>query len=116
MNHGNKKGRRFGRVKKQRDAMISSMAVSLLENERIVTTEAKAKELARVIEPLITKARKNSVHARRLLSKNLPSKTVKKLVDDIAPRYEKRPGGYTRITHIKRRQTDGAKMAKIQLL
>lgn len=96
--------------------MINSMAVSLFEHENMVTTEAKAKELARIVEPLITRARINSVHTRRILSQNFPSKTVKKLVEEIAPRYEKRPGGYTRIVHLKRRQTDGARMAKIQLL
>lgn len=91
------------------------MAVSLFEHEQMVTTEAKAKELARIVEPMITRARANSVNTRRLLSQKLPSKTVKKLVEEIAPRYEKRPGGYTRIIHLNRRQTDGAKMAKIQL-
>lgn len=116
MNHGNKKGRRFGRVKKQRNAMLNSMAVSLFEHENIVTTESKAKELARIVEPLITRARTNSVYTKRILSKKFPLKTVKKLVEDIAPRYEERPGGYTRIIHLKRRQTDGSRMAKIQLL
>jgi len=116
MKHASKKGRKFGRVKKQRVAMLNALAVSLIEHENIVTTESKAKELAKTIEPLITKARTNSIHTRRLLAKKFPSLTVKKLVDDIAKRYERRPGGYTRITHIKRRQTDGSKMAKIQLV
>lgn len=116
MRHQNKKGRQFGRKKGVREAFLQSLAVSLIMNEKIATTEARAKELSRVIEPYVTQARKGSVAARRELAKNLPPKAVKKLVDEIAPRYKSRPGGYTRITKMMIRKKDAAPISQIEFV
>ncbi len=116
MKHGVKKGRRFGRTKQQRDAMFNAMAISLIEHEAITTTEAKAKDLLQVIEPMITRARSGTIASRRVLARRLSDTAVKKLVDQIAPQYVDRPGGYTRITHLRHRDTDGARMARIEFV
>ena len=116
MKHQNRKGRRFGRVRKVRKGLLKSLAVALIDKEKIVTTEAKAKELSRHIEPFITKARLGTIANRRLLARSLPPKTVKKLVDDIAPRYKERPGGYTRVTKLQPRERDAASMAQIEFV
>lgn len=116
MRHGKDKGRKFGRVKKVRTAMLRTLAVSLIAHGKITTTEAKAKELSRVVEPYITRAKEGSLSARRLLARSLPPRTVKKLVDELGPRYKERPGGYTRITHLKIRETDNAPIAQIELV
>ena len=116
MKHQSRKGRSFGRVKKVRKGLIKSLAVALIENEKIITTEAKAKELSRHIEPYITRARQGTVMARRELAKKLPPKAVKKLVDEIAPRYAERPGGYTRITKLKSNRHDAAPISQIEFV
>ena len=116
MNHGVRKGRKFGRTKEQREAMFASMAASLIAHGAIVTTEDKAKDLSQIIEPMITRARKGTVASRRLLAKTLPTAAVKKLVDEVAPKYTERPGGYTRIIQMRRRNTDGARMARVELV
>jgi large subunit ribosomal protein L17 len=116
MKHQIRKGRKFGRTRDQRDALLSSLASSLLIRGKIVTTEAKAKELAQTIEPMITTAKANNVVARRMLRKQLPQLVVKKLVNEVAPRYAARPGGYTRITRLNPRERDNAHMATIELV
>ena len=116
MKHKSNKGRKFGRTKNQRDAMFASMAASLIEHGTITTTEEKAKDLSKKIEPMITKARSGTIAVRRQLAKTLPTAAVKKLVDEVAPKFAERPGGYTRIIHLNTRQTDGAQMAKIELV
>ncbi len=116
MKHQNRKGRRFGRVKKVRIGLLKSLIVALVDNEKIATTEAKAKELARQIAPLITTAKEGTITARRHIAKTLPPKTTKKLVDEIAPRYSTRPGGYTRITKLPTRKKDAAQMAQIEFV
>lgn len=110
------KGRILSRNKSQRKALLKSLAGSLFIQGKIKTTEAKAKELRVVAEKSITKAKKNSVFYRRELARNLPEKTVKKLVDDIAPKYKDRSGGYTRIIKIGPRKSDGARMVIIELV
>ena len=98
MRHSHK-GRSFGRPHDQRTALFRGLMKSLITHERIATTEAKAKELRPMIEKLISTARVDSVANRRLVSARLGNDNdiVKKLFSDIAPRYVKRPGGYTRI-------------------
>ena len=88
----------------------------MVEREKITTTEAKAKELRTRVEPLVTKARTGTLAARRHLAKSLPPKTVKKLVDEIAPRYKSRDGGYTRVIHLGERRRDAAPMAVIEFV
>lgn len=93
------KGRSFGRPKNQRDALMRSLARSLILHERISTTEAKAKELRPIIEKLISAGRIDTVANRRLVSSRLGNdeEAVTKLFTALAPRYASRPGGYTRI-------------------
>ena len=92
------------------------MAGSLFLHGKIQTTEIKAKELRLVAEKFITRAKVNSVANQRLLVKELPSKIVKKLVTEIAPKYLKRQGGYTRIIKLGARKSDSAVMAIIELV
>ena len=85
-------------------------------NERIKTTEAKAKELSSFAEKLITRAKKGDLASRRILARYFSKSLVKKLVDEIGPRYKKRGGGYTRIIKLGPRKSDGAKMSIIELV
>ena len=111
-----KKGRKFGREKDQRKALLKSLASNLFLHEKIKTTEAKAKELRMVAEKMITKAKKGGIANQRLLSKELSVKIVKKLTDEIAPQCKERNGGYTRIIKLGQRQADGAEMVIIELV
>lgn len=110
-------GRQLNRNSSHRKAMFRNMTASLLEHEVIKTTLPKAKELRRVAEPLITLAKKDSVANRRLAFDRLRSKSaVGKLFGDIGPRFEERPGGYTRILKCGFRTGDKAPMAYIELV
>lgn len=111
-----KKGRKFSRKRNQRKALLKGLASSLLIREKIKTTEAKAKELRGVVEKFITRAKKGDLHSRRLLLRFLSPQVVKKLIEDIAPRYKERKGGYTRIVKIGLRKTDRAKVVIIELV
>jgi large subunit ribosomal protein L17 len=112
-----KKGPRLGSGPSHQRRMLSSLALSLFENERIQTTEAKAKMLRPFAERLITKAKKGSVHHRRqVLSVIEDRSVVHKLFDDIGPRFAARNGGYTRILKLGQRSGDGAPMALIELV
>ena len=110
------KGRILSRNKSQRKALLKSLMTGLFLHEKIKTTEAKAKELRAVAEKSITRARQNTVFSRRELAKVLAPQIVKKLVDEIAPKYTGRPGGYTRIIKLAPRKSDSAKMAIIELV
>ena len=112
------KHRKLGRETNQRRALLRSLARSLFIHESIVTTEAKAKELRPFAEELVTRARTDTVANRRLLKTRLggDETVVKKLVEEIAPKYAKRPGGYTRITKLPVRVSDAAKMAQIEFV
>lgn len=104
MQHSNK-NRTFGRVRNQRTALMRGLAVSLIRDEKIKTTEAKAKELRPYIEKLVTHGKKNTVAARRIVAARLgePDTTViKKVFETIAPRYQERAGGYTRVIKLGR--------------
>lgn len=112
-----KSGRQLNRNSSHRHAMFQNMAASLLEHEVIKTTLPKAKELRRVAEPLITLAKQDSVANRRLAFSRLRNKDmVGKLFAEIGPRYEGRPGGYTRILKCGFRAGDKAPMAYIELV
>ena len=111
-----KQGRKFSREKDQRKALLKSLARSLFLQEKIKTTEAKAKELSSFAEKLITKARKGDLASSRALSAYFSKTLVKKIVSDIAPRYKERKGGYTRIIKLGPRKSDSAKMAIIELV
>ncbi|MDA9109534.1 50S ribosomal protein L17 [Woeseiaceae bacterium] len=112
-----KSGRKLGRNSSHRKAMFRNMSTSLLLHETIKTTVPKAKELRRVVEPLITLAKKDGVANRRLAFDRLRDKAiVGKLFTDIGPRFINRPGGYLRILKIGLRTGDAAPMAMVQLV
>jgi large subunit ribosomal protein L17 len=113
----NKSGRRLGRNSSHRKAMYRNMAASLVHHETIKTTVPKAKELRRVIEPLITLAKVDGVANRRLAFDRLRDKVaVGKLFTDLGPRFQARPGGYLRILKLGPRPGDSAPMAIVQLV
>jgi len=110
-------GRQLGRNASHRKAMFRNMSASLVEHELIKTTLPKAKELRRVIEPLITIAKVDSVANRRLVSARIQSKVaVGKLFSELGKRYENRPGGYVRILKCGFRAGDKAPMAYVELV
>ncbi len=112
-----KSGRTLGRKSSHRKAMYRNMAASLIRHETIRTTLPKAKELRRVVEPLITMAKQDGVSRRRLAFDRLRDKvSVGKLFNELGPRFKERPGGYLRILKIGYRAGDSAPMALVQLL
>ena len=112
-----KAGRTLGRKSSHRKAMYRNMAVSLIQHETIRTTLPKAKELRRVVEPLITMAKQDGVARRRLAFSRLRDKaSVGKLFNELGPRFKARPGGYLRILKTGYRAGDSAPMALVQLL
>ncbi len=112
-----KSGRRLGRNSSHRTAMYRNMAASLVQHETIRTTLPKAKELRRVIEPLITLAKQDGVARRRLAFSRLrDDAAVGKLFNELGPRFKDRPGGYLRILKVGYRAGDAAPMALVQLL
>jgi len=109
--------RKFGKSPAHRKAMMSNMASSLIEHKRIKTTHQKALELRKFIEPMITKAKDQSLHNRREVMKKIHnSDAVKTLFDVIAPVYSDRPGGYTRIIKLGTRTNDAAKISLIEFV
>jgi len=110
-------GRQLSRNSSHRHAMLRNMSVSLLRHETIRTTIPKAKELRRVVEPLITLAKKDDEANRRLAFSRLrDTEVVEKLFTDLGPRFKARPGGYTRILRMLPRPGDNAEMALMQLV
>ena len=110
-------GRQLNRNSSHRQAMFRNMAISIVEHEVIKTTLPKAKELRRVVEPLITLAKTDSVANRRLaFARTRDNAVVAKLFTELGPRYEGRPGGYTRIIKCGFRTGDKAPMAYIELV
>ena len=110
-------GRKLNRTASHRRAMLSNLAVSILEKERVTTTLVKAKEVRGVVERLITYGKKGDLHAIRTAARRINNKTVlKKLFDDIAPSYKEREGGYTRIIKLGERKGDNASMSIIELV
>ena len=111
------KGRSFSRTAEHREAMLRNMATSLFLHGRIETTTEKAKELRRFAEPLITKAKRGDLHARRLVARKIQDDSaLSKLFTEIGPRFAERPGGYTRVLHLGHRPGDAADMSIIELV
>jgi large subunit ribosomal protein L17 len=116
MRHGNKINH-LSRTHAHREAMLSNMATSLIMHKRITTTLAKAKELRKFVEPLITKSKTDSTHSRRIVFKHLQNKeAVTVLFRDVAEKVAERPGGYTRILKTGNRLGDNAEMCFIELV
>jgi large subunit ribosomal protein L17 len=110
-------GRKLSRTSSHRRVMLRNMAVSLMQHEQIRTTVPKAKELRRVVEPLITLAKTDNLAKRRTAFNRLRDRaTVTKLFNELGPRYKSRPGGYTRILKCGFRAGDAAPMAIVQLV
>lgn len=111
------KGRSFGRTAEHRRAMMRNMATSLFLHGRVETTTEKAKELRRYAEPIITKAKRGDLHARRLVQRDIQDReALQKLFDEIGPKYAERQGGYTRVLHLGHRPGDAAEMSIIELV
>jgi large subunit ribosomal protein L17 len=116
MRHG-KKNNHLGRTAAHRKAMLSNMAGSLILHKRINTTVAKAKELKKYVEPLITKAKTDTTHSRRIVFSYLKQKeVVKTLFGEVVNKIGERPGGYTRIIKTGFRKGDGAEMCMVELV
>jgi len=112
-----KQGRKLGRTSAHRKALLRNLATALFEHERITTTEPKAKELRRVADKLVTLGKRGDLHARRQALQVVRSTDiVRKLFDDIAPRFAERKGGYTRVLRLGYRAGDAAAMAIIELV
>lgn len=110
-------GRRFGRTTNQRKQLFRNLAISLILHERITTTEAKAKTIRPIVEKLVTIAREDTQHHRRLVMSRLANEqATAKLFDVIGPRFEGQPGGYTRIYKLGPRRGDAAPMALIEFV
>ena len=112
-----KSGKRLGRNTPHRNAMLRNMVTSLLEHEKITTTDARAKELRKVVDRMITLGKRGDLHARRqVLNVIRDQKVVAKLFELIGPRYKDRPGGYTRIIKVGSRLGDNAPQSIIALV
>lgn len=113
-----KSGRKLSRRKGHRDALLSNLAASVIKHERVHTTDAKAKEVRPFLEKLVTFARRGDLHARRIVLSRLRGDVdaVKKLFDEIAPRFSSRPGGYTRILKLGFRQGDNSPMSLLEFV
>ena len=116
MRHGDKINN-LGRTASHRNALLINLSCQLFEHKKIVTTLAKAKALRPFVEPLITKAKENTTHQRRLVFSRLQDKVaVKELFDVISPKVASRPGGYTRVIKLGKRVGDNAELAMIELV
>ena len=115
MIHG-QKTKQLGRERNVRNALLKTMAVSLVRDGKIQTTETKAKVLKPIVEKLVTKAKVGDVAARRFISSKIGPASTKVLVDTIATKYKDRNGGYLRITKLNVRKSDASKMAQIEFV
>ena len=112
-----KKGRKLGRKIGNRKALLMNLACQLITHKKIKTTDPKAKELRSFIEPLVTLAKKNNLHSRRLVIKKIPKKNIVRILfEEIAPVFSERPGGYTRITKLGHRDNDRAPVSVIEFV
>lgn len=111
-----KQNRKFSRTRDQREALLTGLAYNFFLKGKIKTTQAKAKEMRRLVERLLTQAKKGDLAARRILLRYLPPTLAKKVMEEIAPLYKTRPGGYTRIIRLGARKSDAAEMAIIELV
>lgn len=115
MVHGNKL-RKFNRKRKVRNALMDSLATSLILQNKIKTTEAKAKSLRPFVEKIVTVGKAKNLAAERQIIAMIGVRGARKVVNDISPKYKERKGGYTRITKLPRRASDAAKMAVIEFV
>ena len=115
MRHHNA-NRKFGRKRNQRVALLRSLAYSLALKGKIKTTEPKAKELRPYMEKLVTLGKKQTLASRRLLESRVGAQAAKKIAGDLSKAYKERAGGYTRITKLGARVTDGSPMAIIEFV
>ncbi len=115
MLHGNK-NKQLGRTRNGRNALIKTLAVSLVKYGKIQTTEIKAKVLKSFIEKLVTRGIQGNLQAQRLIAEKLGADSARKIVKEIAPKYKDRKGGYTRVIKVKTRLSDGARMAQIEFV
>lgn len=111
-----KVGRKLSRKADQRKALIKALISAVILRGKIKTTEAKAKEISRFCEQLITVAKKGTLASRKRIAEFLHSQVVKILINEVAPKYKDRQGGYTRIIKLGQRKSDGASMAIIELV
>lgn len=112
-----KRGRKLSRKTGQRKALLKSLGTALILNEKVSTTEAKAKELRPFIEKIITKSKeKDRLHSRKILAKYFSNNVSKKIMTELGERYKERKGGYTRIIKLGPRKGDSARMAIIELI
>lgn len=110
------KGRKLSMKKGPRLALLRTLVNSFVLHEKIQTTEARARELRPIAEKMVTRAKVDNVANRRLLATKLTPKMVKKMFEEVAPRYKERQGGYTRILKLGPRNSDGAKIAIIEFI
>ncbi|MBX4210575.1 50S ribosomal protein L17 [Candidatus Parcubacteria bacterium] len=115
MNHS-RSNTKFGRQKKQRTALLRTLAVSLITYEKIETTLPKAKALRPFVERFLTRAKTGTIAVRRDITAVIGYEPTKKLVETIAPKYKTRNGGYLRITKLNDRKSDGSAMAQIEFV
>ncbi len=115
MRHHNA-NRKFGLPADQRKALLRSLARSLVVREKIQTTEAKAKELRPFVEKLVTRSKVSTLANKRFLSTQVGLDGAKKLVETFGPKFKERNGGYTRITKLPRRVSDGSAMSQIEFV
>lgn len=115
MNHA-KKNRKFGRKKSERDALMKSLAIALVEREKITTTAAKAKSLRPFVEKLISVGKRGTLSSRRLITSRTGERAARKIVSVLGPKYKERNGGYTRIIKLPRRLSDASPMAVIEFV
>ncbi len=108
--------KQLGRERKGRNALLKSLAVSLIRDGKIKTTETKAKVLRSYVEKLVTKGRENTLSSHRLIAARIGQTAAKKLVKEISPKYMERKGGYTRVIKLGARLNDGARMAQIEFV
>ncbi len=108
--------RKFGRPSNQRNALMNSLVYNLVKNKRIVTTDAKARELRPAVEKLITKSKNSDLHVKRVIQSKTGSFDVAKELEVIAEKMKDRQGGYTRIIKMAPRLSDGSKMAYIEFV
>ena len=115
MLHGNKK-KQLSRGKNQRNALVKTLAVSLIKYEKITTTEIKAKVLKPFVEKLITKGKEGGFSAQKLIASKIGPVSATKILKVLSPKYKERAGGYLRITKVQSRLSDGSKMAQIEFV
>jgi len=111
-----KKGRKLKRRQGSRNALLKNLATSIVLNEKIITTEAKAKEIKPFLEKIITVAKKNNLASKKKIHSIFSDQAAKKIINEIAPKYIDRKGGYFRIIKLKQRKNDAAKIARIEFV